>query len=429
MSQIQQANRKLKVSNMAENLIGSEIIKLASEVNQLVKKGEKIYNMTIGDFDPHIFPLPKKLEEEIITAYKNHETNYPAANGIERLRIAAQHFISTYQKLDYDIDSFLIAGGGRPLIYAAYITLLDAGDKVIYPVPSWNNNHYVHLCGAQKIEIDTKAENNFMPTAEELAPYLHEANLIALCSPLNPTGTTFSKHALQEICDLVLAENLKRTESQKPLYILYDQLYWTLTYNDTSHQDPVSLCPELKPYVIYIDGLSKAFSATGIRVGWSFGPKQIIDKMKSILSHIGAWSPKPEQVASAKFLMMDEEVNLFLAEYKQKIKQRLDGFYYAFQNLQQKNYPLQCIAPQASIYLTIKIDLRGAIMQSGKKIETMADVADYLLKEAKIALVPFYAFGSEKESPWFRLSVGTCTMEDVSQSMKSLETALSKLSF
>ena len=421
------ANRKLKVSAMAENLIGSEIIKLAGEVNERMKRGEKIYNLTIGDFDPKIFPIPQELEQEIINAYKNNETNYPAANGIESLRKAAQHFVGSHNGLKYDTDEFLIAGGGRPLIYATYITLLDKGDKVIYPVPSWNNNHYTHLSFCEKIEVETQPENNFMPTAAEIAPHIQEATLIALCSPLNPTGTAFSKSALAEICDLVVAENKRRSPDQKPLYILYDQLYWTLTFGETHHYDPVSLRPELRDYVIYIDGLSKAFSATGVRVGWSFGPKYIIDKMKSILSHIGAWAPKAEQVAAAKYLMDDVAINRFLSDYKQQIQNRLEGFYQGIQSLKNKGYHVDCIAPQSAIYLTVKCDLRGAIKPDGNKINSMADVAAYLLNDAHIALVPFYAFGSDKESPWFRLSVGTCSMDDVNGSIASLENALGQL--
>ncbi len=428
MGDVQMAtNRKLRVSGMAENLIGSEILKLAAEVNDRIKQGEKIYNLTVGDFDPKIFPIPAELEAEIISAYQNNETNYPASNGIESLRKSAQHFLSAKLGLHYNLDEFLIAGGGRPLIYATYITLLDKGDKVIYPIPSWNNNHYTHLSFCEKIEIKTRPEHNFMPTANDLAPYVKDATLIALCSPLNPTGTAFSKQDLEEICDLVLEENIRREEHQKPLYILYDQLYWTLTFGETKHYDPVSLRPELRDYVIYIDGLSKAFSATGIRVGWGFGPKPIIDKMKSILSHIGAWSPKPEQVASAKFLMMEDAVNSFLTDYKLKIQQRLEGFYDGFKSLKEKNYPVDCITPQSAIYLTVKLDFRGAKKEDGQTINNMADVADYLLDVAKIALVPFFAFGSDKESPWFRLSVGTCKMEDVTDSLKSLENAMERL--
>ena len=326
------AGRPLRVGHMAENLIGSEIIKLAGEVNEMIKKGEKIYNLTIGDFDPKIFPIPAALESGIIEAYQNNETNYPAANGIDSLRKAAQYFVEKHLGLSYSADEFLIAGGGRPLIYATYITVLDAGDKVIYPVPSWNNNHYTHLSSCQRIEVITKPENDFMPTAEEIAPHVHEATLIALCSPLNPTGTAFGRKALEEICDLVIRENARRTADEKPLYILYDQLYWTLTFGETRHYDPVSLRPELRDYVIYIDGISKAFSATGVRVGWSFGPRKIIDKMKSILSHIGAWAPKAEQVASAQFLKNDAAVDAFLTQFKQQVQDRLNGLYTHFQD-------------------------------------------------------------------------------------------------
>lgn len=419
----------LQVSAMAENLIGSEIIKLANEISAKIKKGEQIYNLTIGDFDPQVFPIPKVLEDEIIEAYRSRETNYPMANGIERLRTAAAAFIEKYQGLHYTADEFLISGGARPLIYGVFRTVLNPGDKVIYPVPSWNNNHYTYLAGGDGICLETTAEDHFMPTAASLAPHLKGAALLALCSPLNPTGTTFSKSALSDICDLVIEENNRRGENEKPLYILYDQIYWMLTNGTTKHYDPVSLRPELRDYVIYVDGISKALSATGVRVGWAFGPKPIIDKMKAILSHIGAWSPKAEQVATAKFLQMDDEVDAFIMKFRRQISDRLNGFYEGFTRLKQKGFPVDCIPPEAAIYLTVYIDFRGAKTADGKTIETMADVADYLLSTARIGIVPFYAFGASRESPWFRLSIGTCTMDDVEGSIESLEQALTKLTF
>lgn len=414
---------------MAENLIGSEIIKLAGEINARIQQGEHIYNFTIGDFDPKVFPIPMELEEEIIRAYRNKQTNYPAANGIETLRSAVQSFLKRGLSLDYDKDEILISGGGRPLIYAAYITLIDPGDKIIYPVPSWNNNHYTHLCGGVGIEIETTAEQNFMPTAADLLPHVQDATLIALCSPLNPTGTAFTKDALLSICELIRDENKRRGPGKKPLYLLYDQLYWTLTFGDTEHVDPVSLCPEIRDYTIYIDGLSKAFAATGVRVGWSFGPKGIIGKMRAILSHIGAWSPKPEQVASAAYLDKTDAVDQFLTGYKQAIHERLDGFYRHFQRMKASGLPVDCIAPQAAIYLTVKIDLRGAQQPDGKVIQNMGEVTAYLLESAKLAIVPFYAFGTSNESPWFRLSVGTCKLDDVDASMFALEKALGELKY
>ena len=151
--------------------------------------------------------------------------------------------------------------------------------------------------------VETSAKTNFLPTAAHLAPHLSQITLIALCSPLNPTGTVFTKEALSEICQLVVQENKQRKKKKtKPLYLLFDQVYWTLTYGETHHVDPVSLNKHMKPYTIYIDGLSKAVAATGVRVGWAMGPSTIISKMTAILGHMGGWSPKPEQVGSARFL-------------------------------------------------------------------------------------------------------------------------------
>jgi len=422
------ATMELRVSNMAENLIGSEIIKLAGEIRQLMAQGEKIYNFTIGDFDPKIFPIPTKLRDGIIEAYIQNETNYPAADGIAELRKAVAALIQKWQNLNYGEQEILIAGGARPLIYAIYQAILDPGDRVIFPVPSWNNNHYTHLSHATPVFVETTPENNFMPGAAEIAPHLSGATLLALCSPLNPTGTVFTKTQLEEICDLVIAENNSRNASEKPLYVMYDQIYSALTFGDTQHFDPVNLRPEMKPYVIYVDGISKSLAATGVRVGWSFGPKKVIDKMKSILGHVGAWSPKAEQVASAHFLQDEAAVEEFMMSFKQEVIQRLNGFYQGIQSLKQDGFAVDAIAPMAAIYLTVKFDLKGLTSPTFGKIETTEQTTAFLLKEAKLAVVPFSAFGASKESHWYRLSVGTATVADVESAITSLRRALSSLS-
>ena len=417
-----------RVSKMAEHLVGSEIIKLAGEIKEKIAAGEKIYNLTIGDFDSNIFPIPEGLKEEIICAYESNETNYPAANGIPELRDAVSQFITKHQGLTYSKDDFLIAGGARPLIYAAYQTLVDPGDTVLFPVPSWNNNHYTHLSHAKQVFIETLPENNFMPTAAELKPFIQEANLLALCSPLNPTGTAFSETQLREICELVIAENNRRGEDEKPLYILYDQIYWILTYGDITHVDPVSLYPELKSFTLYIDGLSKAFAATGVRVGWSFGPTKIINKMKAILGHVGAWAPKAEQVATANYLTRKNDVGNFVARFKTRLEDRLVDFHQGLSQLKQDGFPVEVIAPQAAIYLTVQFNLIGKKLPNGTTINTTADITAFLLSEAKIALVPFNAFGASADSTWYRLSVGTVSKEDITDILNQLKTALQQLS-
>lgn len=418
----------MQVSEMAENLIGSEIIKLAGEINDMIAKGSKIYNFTIGDFDPKIFPIPAELEDEIIKAYKNKQTNYPAANGIADLRKSICHFLTRTMQLDYHPDEILVTSGARPAIYAAYVTLLNRGDRVLYPVPSWNNNHYCHLVGAIGMPVETKPENHFMPTAEELRPYISDASLISLCSPLNPTGTSFSQESLDAICRMVLQENRKRKEqNRKPLYLLYDQIYAALTYGDTVHVNPVSLQPELRDVTVFIDGLSKSFAATGVRVGWTFGHTSIIEKMKAILSHIGAWSPKAEQVAVSKYLLMDTPVDRYLHDFKASISLRLNGFYKGLMDLKQEGFSVDAIAPQSAIYLTVQLNLLNKKKPNGERLTSNSSVNEYILQEAGLAIVPFYAFGSDKESNWYRLSVGTSHVQDITESIQSLRNALSKL--
>jgi len=420
--------RHLKVSKLAENIIGSEIIKLAAEVNEKIKQGEKIYNMTIGDFNPKEFPIPAELKQYIVDEYFADQTNYPAADGMLELRNAVSHLLKERGELDYKNDEILIAGGARPIIYSIFKALVDADDTVIFAVPSWNNNHYTYLNSAKAVVIEAKPEQNFMPSASDIKPYIQQATLVALCSPQNPTGTVFSKEGLEEICDLILAENARRSADQKPVYLMYDQIYWALTLGNTKHYNPVTLRPEMKPYTVFVDGISKSLAATGVRVGWSMGPKAIIDKMKAILTHVGAWAPKAEQLASAKYLSNLKNYDEYIVEQKTKIFDRLKGFYEGFQALKQEGFKVDAIAPQAAIYLTIKFDLHGMKTADGHVLHTTKEITKFILDEAKLAVVPFYAFGASENSPWYRMSVGTCKLSDVPDVISNLRTALQKLS-
>ena len=417
----------MQVSQMAAGLSGSEIIRIGNQVSEQVRQGANICNLTIGDFDPAIFPIPAELSTGITDAYRAGHTNYPPAAGILELRQAVSAFLKTRQGLEYGPNDLLVAGGSRPLIYATYRALVDPGDRVVFPLPSWNNNHYCHLTGATPVAVPTTAENNFMPTAADLAPHLAGATLLALCSPLNPTGTVFTKAGLQEICDLVLAENQRRGPDEKPLYIMYDQIYWLLTFGSTEHHDPVSLRPELRPYVVYIDGISKCFAATGVRVGYSFGPTAIIEKMKSILGHVGAWAPKAEQVATAHFLPETAAVDAFVATMKTNLQASLQAFFLGLKELQTQGYPVDAVAPAGAIYLTVKIDVLGRTAPDGTVLATTAELTTYLIAEAKLALVPFSAFGSPASEPWFRASVGAETAESIQAALPRLQAALDKL--
>lgn len=417
----------MKVSKLAANLIGSEIIKIGNEVNDLKAKGANIANLTIGDLNSNIYPIPSQMKEGIQKAYQENLTNYPPANGLLSLRKSISTDLKNRWDLDYSTDDILVAGGSRPLIYATFKTIVDEGDKVVYPIPSWNNNHYAYLTAADKVEVETSQSNNFLPTADDLKPHLKDAVLLALCSPLNPTGTMFTKEQLSEICELVIEENAHRASDQKPLYLMYDQIYAMLTFGE-EHFNPVSLYPEMKDYTIFIDGTSKCFAATGVRVGWGFGPSEVINKMKALLTHVGAWAPKPEQQAVAEFLENTEDVDGFVGDFKGKISDSLKVLHEGIQDMKSRGFEVDSIKPMGALYLTIQLDYIGKTKPDGTQIVDSSDLVFYLIKEAGVALVPFSAFGNSRNMAWFRSSVGGLSIDEVRELFPRLEAALEKLS-
>src|ERR1051325_5701557 len=130
-----------RISPMAQGLIGSEILKIAADIRAMIAEGKKICNLTVGDFNSSYFPIPEYLKNEIEAALTKGETNYPPSDGVLILRKAVQEFYRKRLGLDYPIESFIITGGARPVIYGVYSSVVAPGDTVVYPVPSWNNNH------------------------------------------------------------------------------------------------------------------------------------------------------------------------------------------------------------------------------------------------------------------------------------------------
>jgi aspartate aminotransferase len=157
------------------------------------------------------------------------------------------------------------------------------------------------------------------------------------------------------------------------------------------------------------------------------GPSEVMSKMKAILTHVGAWAPMAEQKAVAKFLKNGSAIDKFLNHFKAEIEERLTKIFEGITALKKQGYPVDAIAPEGAIYLTVKIDLSGKSREDGKILETQAEVTEYLLDEASLALVPFYAFGAPKNSPWYRLSVGTCKKETIKEVLVQLKHALDKI--
>lgn len=416
-------NRR-SISQMARGLVGSEILRIAGNVRALVAQGQAISNFTVGDFAPSQFPIPELLRQAAIDAYGAGKTNYPPSEGISSLRQAVAKLYEEQLGLRYPLDCIQITSGARPGLCAAYAVLVDPGETVVYPVPSWNNEHYSHMVGAKKVELPTRAEDGFLPTAALLEPHISTARLISLNSPLNPAGTMIAPEELRRICELILAENARRQKSgERLLYLVYDQIYWTLQFGEVAHVTPVELAPEMAAYTVFVDGISKSWAATGLRVGWMVGPTHIINRAKAYLAHVGAWAPHPEQEATAQILNNVSVLDEFSANMHKEVRARLDRFYAGVQEMKAAWLPIDAIAPQGAIYLSVKFDLIGRTV-NGNLLSTNSQIGDLLLSEAGCAVVPFQAFGLQEESGWMRLSVGAVSLDDVERALPRIRALL-----
>jgi aspartate aminotransferase len=419
-----------RVSTMASGLVGSEILKIAADIRELVRGGVEVCNLTVGDFDSAQFPIPQSLERGICDALAAGHTNYPPSNGLPELRSAVAKFYARKLGLGYGVDSVLIAGGGRPCIYAAYRALIDPGDIVAYPVPSWNNNHYCHMLGATDLQITCGVESSFLPTREAVLEVLPRARLLCLNSPLNPTGTAFDEQALRGICEAIVEENHRRERAgERPLYLLFDHIYWMLTFEGVEHYTPPQLVPEMARWTVFVDGISKAFAATGVRVGWAVGPVDVITRMSSTLGHVGAWAPRAEQFATVALLDDDAGNAEYYASFKANLLTRLRALHSGLRALRESGLPVDAISPMGAIYLTVRVHPFGKTTPGGKLLENNEDVRKYLLDAARVAVVPFQAFGTgDSGQGWFRLSVGAVSEQQIADALPRLADALRALS-
>lgn len=409
------------VHPVISELQGSMILGIASQVRKLQRQGREICNLTVGDFKPEYFPIPKFIEEEVQKAYRDRQTNYPPSDGVLELREAIAELYEREFGLSYGVDGVCVASGARPPLFCCYKMFLGAGEASVSFLPSWNNSYYAHMHGTKHQFVPTTAESNFHPTVEQIQAVVSNVNLIALNTPLNPTGTVMSKEVVQGIAEVVVAENKKRRGKRRPVMVMYDQVYWMLLQEGQKHYSPVSLVPESAPYIVHIDAISKSFASTGLRVGWAVLPPHLKPKMKALVGHMGAWAARPEQIATAKFLRRPDLIAEYMSEMKARVDLRLQLLYKGIMSMKERGLPVHAIAPQGAIYLSFHVDLIG------KKFQTNDEIRRFLLEEAGVAVVPFQAFDMLEHNGWFRMSVGACGVEELERALERIEKLLLNL--
>jgi aspartate aminotransferase len=415
------------VSEFASGIPVSSILRVAAEIREMVARGTRVLDLTVGDFHPSQFPVPQGLVDRIVDALEHRETNYPPVQGVAELRESLSEMTREDLGLDYGPECFLVASGARPLLYSGYTALVDRGELIAYPVPSWNNHHYARMCGGKGVEILGRPEKNFHPDRADVEPHLSRARLLALNSPLNPTGTCIARDQLRGICEAIVEENeRRRARRERPVYVLYDQVYCNLTFGETRHYTPVELVPEMASCTLLIDAVSKGLCGTGLRVGWVAAPAEIVNTMAALLGHYGSWAPRAEQIATARFL---RDRAALLAHRRWMIRElsaRLDTLDAGFRAMRAAGLPVEHIHPQGAIYLSVRFDLVGREV-GGRLIRDNEDLRKALLAEAGFAVVPFEAFGGEGHSGWVRLSVGAVSVEAIQEGLERVRAFLARV--
>jgi aspartate aminotransferase len=403
----------VRLSAYADAIQGSTILQIAGEIREMIARGDAVLNLTVGDFRPDQFPIPEPLRQRIIAALRDGQTNYPPVAGVTELREAVRERFREDMGLEYPLEGILVAGGARPLIYASFMATVDPGDLVLYPVPSWNNHHYVRLSGARGAALAVRAEKNFHIDRTDLEPHLAEARLLILNSPLNPTGTCIGRDALEGVARAIVEENERRAGTdRRPLFLVYDQVYSSLTFEGVRHFTPVELVPEVAPYTVLVDAVSKGLSGTGLRVGWGAAPPALAAKMKAMAGHFGAWAPRPEQVGTAGFLRDGAALAAHRRHIRAELFARLHALHEGFSAMRADGLPVETIEPQGAIYLSVRFGLTGRSV-AGRAIASGEDLRVALLQEAGFGVVPFEAFGFSGEAGWVRLSVGAVSLREI----------------
>ena len=377
------------ISTRVDNIKPSPTIEVTSKARELKAAGKDIIGLGAGEPD---FDTPLHIKEAAIKAIKDGQTKYTAVDGIPELKKAIINKFNKENNIIYKNSEVSVATGGKQILYNAFQATVNKGDEVIIPAPYWvSYPDMVILAQGNPVFIATKKENNFKVNVDMLEKVINEkTKWIILNSPSNPTGTCYSREELKEIGDF-----LKKYEN---ILILTDDIYEKITYESFIFSTMAEVLPELKSRILTVNGVSKAYSMTGWRIGYAGGPEFLIKSMAKIQSQSTSNPTSVSQYAALEALTSSNSfLNANNAVFLRRRNLILD--------LINKSKGLECIKPNGAFYIFPSCEkLIGLRTKGGKIINNSSDFSTYLLEEAGVAVVPGIAFGMEN---FFRISYAT----------------------
>ena len=394
----------IKLSKNIEKIAPSATVAMTQLARELKNEGKDVISLSAGEPD---FNTPKHIKAAAIDAIHRGETKYTAVDGMDELKEAIIKKFKRENDLSFSKENISVAPGGKPIIYNAMITTLNPGDEVIIPAPYWvSYPDIVKLAGGTPVIIETNIEDNFKITGNKLKQSITKhTKWIILNSPSNPTGEVYSKDELKSLIDVL---------KQHPnIYILSDDIYEHLLYNKSNSNKFTTIGQiddEINSRTITMNGVSKAYSMTGWRIGYCGGPKVIIDGMRKLQGQSTSNPSSISQWAAVEALNGDQS---FLEKWLESFEERRNK---VFEMLNSAN-GLKCLKPKGAFYIYPSCEgVIGKKTPYGKIINNDKDFAMNLLETKLVSVVHGEAFGL---SPYFRISYAT--------SMEKLEIACDRI--
>ena len=396
----------IKLSNCVNRIKESPTLSITAKAAKLKSEGKDIIGLAAGEPD---FDTPDFIKETAIKAINDGLTKYTPVSGLASLKGAVVEKFKRDNKLNYEINEIIIGVGGKQCIFNLFLALLNSGDEVIIPAPYWvSYTDIVELTGASPILINCGIDQSFKMSPQQLEESINKrTKIIVLNSPSNPTGSVYSKNELQELSKVLL--------KYPDIYILTDDIYEHVKLDNQPFYNIIMVEPKLKDRCIIINGVSKAYSMTGWRIGYAAGPKKIISAMSILQSQSTSNPTSISQAAAESALLGDQSC---ITPMLDAFKKRHNFVVSAFNDIE----GIKCINAQGAFYSFPYA--RNAIEKLYKagKIKKNDDIAfsEYLLETKGVAIVPGSAFGAEG---YFRISFAT-SMENLKEALSRIKEAI-----
>jgi aspartate aminotransferase len=395
------------LSGRARSLKPSPTLAINAKAKSLQAQGIHVISFGAGEPD---FDTPQNIKAAAIKAIEDGFTKYTPVGGIDELKDAVIQKYKRDNGLTYKRSEIIVSCGGKHSFYNLAQAIFDQGEEVIIPSPYWvSYPPMVALAGATPVILETREENGFKLTVEDLKKAITPRTKgLVLNSPSNPTGSAYAKEELAKIAELAISSNF---------FVISDEIYEKIVYDGFNFISIASLGDEIKKKTVIVHGVAKTYAMTGWRIGYTAGPEEIIAAMNNIQSQSTSNPTSISQKASVEALIgSQEEVKTMVSAFESRRNYIVDRL--------NKIPGVSCFKPIGAFYVFPNFSSYYGKSYQGKKLSNSTELADFFLDVARVAIVPGVEFGAD---PFERLSYAT-SMEDIKEGLNRIEESLKKLS-